>query len=127
MKETTVKLFDDHDMEIVKTMRSLGQDRRTSRMVAFLLNQKEADSREIELGADLRQPEVSMAAADLIDAGWVEFKLVRDPTDPKRARKVYRLVISTKEVVEGFWDRVEEEHKIKLDAVTKLTNLFNPK
>jgi len=127
MKETTVKLFDDHDMEIVKTMRSLGQDRRTSRMVAFLLNQKEADSREIEVGADLRQPEVSMAAAKLIEAGWVASKVVRNPGDPKRAKKVYRLVISPVEIVEGFKDQTAEEQHTKSVAITKLTGLINPK
>jgi len=96
----------------------------TSRMIAFLLNQKKADSREIEVGADLRQPEVSMAAAKLIEAGWVASKVVRNPGDPKRAKKVYRLVISSVEIVEGFKDQIAKEQQTKVVAIEKLTNLL---
>jgi len=96
----------------------------TSRMIAFLLNQKKADSREIEVGADLRQPEVSMAAAKLIEAGWVASKVVRNPGDSKRAKKVYRLVISPVEIVEGFKDQIAKEQQTKVVAIEKLTNLL---
>ena len=37
----------------------------------FLLNSKEATSRDIERGTDLRQPEVSLAIKYLAEMGWV--------------------------------------------------------
>ena len=61
MRESTVKILDDKDMEFVETLRSLSVPRNVATLITFLANVDEASSREIEMGSDLRQPEVSIA------------------------------------------------------------------
>ena len=67
MRESTVKILDDKDMEFVETLRSLGVPRNVATLITFLANVDEASSREIEMGSDLRQPEVSIAMRTLRD------------------------------------------------------------
>ncbi len=55
MKESTVKILDDKDMEFVETLRSLGVPRNVATLITFLANVDEASSREIEMGSDLTQ------------------------------------------------------------------------
>ena len=57
MKESFVLRFDEKDIEVVETLKSLGVPRKVSNMLAYLTNVEEATSREIERGSDLRQPE----------------------------------------------------------------------
>ncbi|MDD1739599.1 MAG: hypothetical protein LUQ30_01935 [Methanothrix sp.] len=61
MKESFVMRFDEKDIEVVETLKSLGVPRKVSNMIAYLASGNEATSREIERGSDLRQPEVSQA------------------------------------------------------------------
>ena len=124
MKEATVSLFDDRDLEIIEILQQLGQGRTTSRMIVFLLNQKEATSREIEIGADLRQPEVSVAARQLIEAGWVKVKSVTDPHVFGRSGKVYTLAISPRDIVKVFEDQLIWEEKAKTLAIGDLAKLL---
>jgi predicted transcriptional regulator len=56
MKESFVLRFDEKDIEVVETLRSLGVPRKVSNMLAYLANVEEATSREIERGSDLRHP-----------------------------------------------------------------------
>ena len=65
MKESFVLRFDEKDIEVVETLRSLGVPRKVSNMIAYLATGIEATSREIERGSDLRQPEVSIALRTL--------------------------------------------------------------
>jgi len=65
MRESTVKILDDKDMEFVETLRSLGVPRNVATLITFLANVDAASSREIEMGSDLRQPEVSIAMRTL--------------------------------------------------------------
>ncbi len=71
MRESTVKILDDKDMEFVETLRSLGVPRNVATLITFLANVDEASSREIEMGSDLRQPEVSIALKYMTEQGWV--------------------------------------------------------
>ena len=75
MKESFVMRFDEKDIEVVETLRSLGVPRKVSNMLAYLANGIEATSREIERGSDLRQPEVSIALRTLRKHNWIEEKM----------------------------------------------------
>ena len=48
MKESFVLRFDEKDIEVVETLKSLGVPRKVSNMLAYLANVEEATSREIE-------------------------------------------------------------------------------
>jgi predicted transcriptional regulator len=64
-------VLDDEDREFADILRSLGMQRNTAILITYLASAGEATSREIELGASLRQPEVSIAMRDLRGKNWV--------------------------------------------------------
>ena len=90
MKESTVKILDDKDMEFVETLRSLGVPRNAATLITFLANMDEASSREIEMGSDLRQPEVSIAMRTLRENNWIEEREIKRE-GKGRPMKVYAL------------------------------------
>ena len=65
-------MLDEKDLEFVDALRSLNVPRNVATMITYLANTSEATSREIEMGTDLRQPEVSIAMRTLRQNNWVE-------------------------------------------------------
>jgi predicted transcriptional regulator len=65
MRQFSVKVLDDTDREFVEVLRELGIPRNVASMITYLANVEEATSREIEIGSNLRQPEVSIAMRTL--------------------------------------------------------------
>ena len=101
MKESFVMRFDERDIEVVETLKSLGVPRKVSNMIAFLASGTEATSREIERGSDLRQPEVSIALRTLRKNNWIEEKMCRsDGTG--RPMKGYRLKAPIEEILQNY-------------------------
>ena len=72
MKASMVKTFDDRDREFAETLQKLGVQQNVAAMITYLMNVDKATSREIEIGTDLRQPEVSICAKTLRYNGWLE-------------------------------------------------------
>jgi len=64
-------MLDEKDLEFVDTLRSLNVPRNVATMITYLANTSEATSREIEMGTDRRQPEVSIAMRTLRQNNWV--------------------------------------------------------
>jgi len=71
MKKLSVSVLDDKDEESVNILMELGLKRNVARTLVYLANADEVTSRSIELGADLRQPEVSIAMRKLREGDWV--------------------------------------------------------
>ena len=72
MKASMVKTLDDRDREFAETLQKLGVQPNVAAMITYLMNVDKATSREIEIGTDLRQPEVSICAKTLRYNGWLE-------------------------------------------------------
>jgi len=78
-------------------------------MITYLANVEEATSREIEIGSNLRQPEVSIAMRTLRNNNWVEEREIKK--DGKgRPMKVYRLTISLEEIIKHFEEEKRKEY-----------------
>jgi len=124
MKESFVMRFDEKDIEVVETLKSLGVPRKVSNMIAFLANGTEATSREIERGSDLRQPEVSIALRTLRKNNWIEEKICRsDGTG--RPMKVYRLKTPIEEILHYYEQEKLNEANQALQSIQKLKSLFS--
>jgi predicted transcriptional regulator len=124
MKESFVLRFDDKDLEVVETLRSLGVPRKVSNMLAYLANVDEATSREIERGSDLRQPEVSIALRTLRKNKWVEERIARsDGTG--RPMKVYRLSTPIEEVLKHYEEEKMGEATKAMQSIQKLKSLLS--
>jgi predicted transcriptional regulator len=123
MKESFVMRFDEKDIEVVETLKSLGVPRKVSNMIAYLASGAEATSREIERGSDLRQPEVSIALRTLRKNNWVEVKMSRsDGTG--RPMKVYRLKANIDDILQYYEQEKLNEANQALQSIQKLKALL---
>jgi predicted transcriptional regulator len=124
MKETFVLRFDEKDIEVVETLRSLGVPRKVSNMIAYLAGGVEASSREIERGSDLRQPEVSIALRTLRQHDWIEEKISRsDGTG--RPMKVYRLKTPIEEILRYYEEEKMSEANRAMQSIQRLKTLLS--
>jgi predicted transcriptional regulator len=124
MRESTVKILDDKDMEFVETLRSLGVPRNVATLITFLANVDEASSREIEMGSDLRQPEVSIAMRTLRDNQWIEEKEIKRE-GKGRPMKVYSLRASIDDIIKHFEDEKLHESAQAMESIQRLKQLIS--
>ncbi|OPX76548.1 MAG: hypothetical protein A4E44_00570 [Methanosaeta sp. PtaB.Bin018] len=124
MRESTVKILDDKDMEFVETLRSLGVPRNVATLITFLANVDAASSREIEMGSDLRQPEVSIAMRTLRDNNWIEEKEVKRE-GKGRPMKVYSLRASIDQIIKHFEEEKLNESAQAMESIQRLKQLIS--
>lgn len=124
MRESTVKILDDKDMEFVETLRSLGVPRNVATLITFLANVDEASSREIEMGSDLRQPEVSIAMRTLRENNWIEEKEIKRE-GKGRPMKVYSLKAGIDEVIKHFEEEKLHESAQAMESIQRLKELIS--
>ena len=124
MKESYVLRFDEKDIEVVETLRSLGVPRKVSNMLAYLANVEEATSREIERGSDLRQPEVSIALRTLRKNSWIEERISKsDGTG--RPMKVYRLSAPIEAILLHYEQEKMSEANKAMQSIQRLKSLLS--
>lgn len=124
MKESFVMRFDEKDIEVVETLKSLGVPRKVSNMIAYLANGMEATSRDIERGSDLRQPEVSIALRTLRKNNWIEERMGRsDGTG--RPMKIYRLKTPIEEILRYYEQEKLKEANQALQSIQRLKALLS--
>jgi predicted transcriptional regulator len=124
MRESTVKILDDKDMEFVETLRSLSVPRNVATLITFLANVDEASSREIEMGSDLRQPEVSIAMRTLRDNNWIEEKEIKRE-GKGRPMKVYSLKAGINEIIRHFEEEKLHESAQAMESIQRLKQLIS--
>lgn len=124
MRESTVKILDDKDMEFVETLRSLGVPRNVATLITFLANVEEASSREIEMGSDLRQPEVSIAMRTLRENNWIEEKEIKRE-GKGRPMKVYALHATINDIIKHFEEEKLHESAQAMESIQRLKQLIS--
>ena len=76
--------IDDRVKRTAAIFNSLGFKKPESKVLAYLFQNEGLHTyREIELGVDLRQPEVSTASKSLEGQGWVVQKIMEDARRPR--------------------------------------------
>jgi predicted transcriptional regulator len=106
--------FNSQDEKIIKVFTELGMPRNLAKTLLYISQVDECRSAEIEHGAGLRQPEVSVAMQQLQRKGWIAR---RDLKKKGKGRPVhiYKLTSSIENIVSTF-----EKEKIKeIDSVKK--------
>lgn len=122
MKQSTVKVLDEKDLEIIETLRSVDVPRNAATLITFLANVSEANSREIEMATDLRQPEVSMAMRTLRNNNWVEEREVK--TEGKgRPMKIYTLSVPIEEIIKHYENMKNSETARTMQAIQRLKEI----
>lgn len=100
--------------EFASILMKIGMKRNVAKVLTYLAGVEEATSREIEIGSDLRQPEVSIAMRELRKLNWIS---ERDEKNPGKGRpyRIYKLNKELPEIV----NYLETEKRLETDQTMK--------
>ncbi|KYK20891.1 ArsR family transcriptional regulator [Thermoplasmatales archaeon SG8-52-4] len=123
MRNTRSYKFNSQDEKIIKVFTELGMPRNLVKTLIYISQVEECRSAEIEHGANLRQPEVSVAMQQLQKRGWISR---RDLKKKGKGRPVhiYKLTSPINKIVSTFEkEKIKEIESIKND-LDQLKNLI---
>ncbi len=114
MKENTPYKLTQQDGKIVHIFTELGMPKNLAKTLTYISQVDECRSAEVEQGANLRQPEVSVAMQELKKKGWI------DKRDLKKEGKgrpiyIYKLTLHLDNIIGSF----EKEKLQEIKAVKK--------
>ena len=115
-------MLDDKDLEFIDALRSLKVPRNVATLITYLANTNEAPSREIEMGTNLRQPEVSIAMRTLRQNKWIDERDVK-AEGKGRPTKVYKLSIPIQEIIKHYEVEKNSEAAKTMQAIQRLKEL----
>ena len=117
-------LLSSQDDKIIKVFTELGMPRNLAKTLVYISQVEECRSAELEHGANLRQPEVSVAMHELTKKGWIK---KRDIKKKGKGRPVhlYKLTSSLDDIIKSFEnEKMKEINSIKND-LEQLRSLIN--
>jgi predicted transcriptional regulator len=122
MRAFIVRTLDDRDREFVETLHKLGIHQNVAAIITYLMNVDEATSKQIEMGTNLRQPEVSIGAKMMRHNGWIdESQLKRDGKG--RPTKVYKLRTPIDEIIKHLEEKRIRESDNIMQSIQKLKQM----
>ena len=123
MKQSTVKVLDEKDLDIIDALRSVNVPRNVATLITFLANMDEAStSREIEMATDLRQPEVSIAMRTLRNNNWLAEREIK-AEGKGRPTKIYTLSVPFGEIIKHYEDMKNSETARTMQAIQRLKEI----
>jgi len=123
MKKNTSHKLTEQDEKIIHIFTELGLPRNLAKTITYISQVDECRSSDIEYGAKLRQPEVSVAMQELNKRGWID---KRDLKKEGKGRPIYlySLTSSLENIIENFEkEKLKEIEAIKKD-ITELKTLL---
>jgi predicted transcriptional regulator len=108
--------------EFASILMTIGLKRNVAKVLTYLAGVEEATSREIEMGSDLRQPEVSIAMREIRKLDWIS---ERDEKNPGKGRpyKIYKLTKNLPEIIEYLEGEKAKESNLVMKQIEKLKAL----
>jgi predicted transcriptional regulator len=123
MVQDNIYKFNPQDEKIIKVFTDLGMPRNLAKTLMYISQVEECRSAEIEHGANLRQPEVSVAMQKLQKRGWIT-KRDRKKKGKGRPVHLYKLTSPIVSIVDNFEkEKTKEINEIKKD-LTDLKKLI---
>ena len=124
MIELEVKILDEKDLIFVSDLRNLGISRSVALTLVYLMNVKEASSREIEIGTGLRQPEISMAIGFMDENQWITGRMKRI-NKKGRPLKIYSFSVKMETVYEYYEQAAQQNYEDSVQRIGQLKKLIN--
>jgi predicted transcriptional regulator len=121
MRARNVMYFTQDEEDLANLLIKIGLKRNVARVLIYLAHNPEATSREIERGTDLRQPEVSLAMAAMINQDWVENREIK-AENKGRPVKIYRLSRPVSEIIDMIEREKREEANLQLSMIRQIRN-----
>ncbi|RLF38207.1 MAG: ArsR family transcriptional regulator [Thermoplasmata archaeon] len=117
MKRKSSYVLDETDDRVVKLFMELGVPKNLAKTLLYISQVEECRSADVERGANLRQPEVSVAMQELRRRGWAT---KRDLKKKGKGRPVhvYRLTTPLSQIIE----ELEKEKMKEMDNIRESLN-----
>jgi predicted transcriptional regulator len=115
-------VLDEKDLEFIEALRNLKVPRNVASLITYLANTQEATSREIEVGTNLRQPEVSIGMRALRQNNWVEQRNIK-AEGKGRPMIVYKLNVPIEKIIKYFEEERNRESAHAMESIQKLREL----
>lgn len=119
MKEKTIQYLSEKEEEFISLLTRTGMQKNMATVLVFLAEAKKATSRMIERGADLRQPEVSVALSRLRKQGWVTHSEIPSPCKG-RPNKQFRLALPIRQILAGHEEATRKNLNRQLGLAHRL-------
>jgi len=91
-------------------------------LTTYLANTDEATSREIELGTNLRQPEVSIAMRTLRQNNWIDEREIK-VVGKGRPMKVYKFSVPLDKIIQHYEEEKNSETAQAMESIQRLKDL----
>lgn len=107
MKRKRSFVLDDKDAKVVDLFTDLGMPKNLAKTLMYISQVDECRSADVEQGADLRQPEVSVAMQELRRRGWAKKRDIKKK-GKGRPVHIYKLSQDLNNILKSF-----EKEKLK--------------
>lgn len=124
MRSKNVLYFTQREEEFANLLIRIGEKRNVAKVLVYLAHTPEATSREIERGTDLRQPEVSIAMAAMMEKKWVESRESK-AENKGRPVKIYKLAVPVSEIMDTIEKEKRTEANNQLKMIQKLRDYIS--
>jgi len=125
MKQKSSFVLDKEDGKAIQLFAELGMPKNLAKTLMYISQVDECRSAEIEQGADLRQPEVSLAMQELRQRGWVEVQSFKKKKGKGRPIHIYKATKPLSQVMEEIEQEKAKEIEAVKDNMLELKNIFN--
>ena len=123
MKQENSLVLDVNDEKAVEIFAELGMSKNFAKTLLYVYQVDECRSADIERGADLRQPEVSISMHELKRRGWIKKRDLKQK-GKGRPTHIYRHSTQLSEIVKTIeQEKLKEIEDIKKD-ISELKNLI---
>jgi predicted transcriptional regulator len=122
MKESAFRSLDETDLQFAEILMELGMSRKVARLIVYLANVDEASSRDIEIGTNLRQPDVSIGMRTLRYNNWVKEEDIKSQ-NKGRPKKLYSLNTSLDQLVNYLQEEKLAETSRTMESIKRLKEL----
>ena len=124
MKKRSSLALDKEDGKIIDIFIELGMPRNLSKTLLYVSQVDECRSAEIEQGADLRQPEVSIAMKELHKRGWIKKRNLKKE-GKGRPVHIYKKTMNLSQIIKTFEKEKLKEIETMKNDISELKNLVN--
>ena len=124
MKQRSTYVLDENDDQAIRLFSELGMPKNLAKTLLYISEVKECKSKDIEQGADLRQPEVSVVIQELRKKRWVKKQNIKKKKGKGRPVHIYRSTKNLSEILKTFeQEKLKEIENVKKD-LSKLKNII---
>ncbi len=123
MKAKNSLVLDEKDDKAVQLFTELGMPKNLAKTLMYISQVGECRSAEVEQGADLRQPEVSVAMQELRRRGWVAKQDLKGK-GKGRPVHVYKPMVQLSKIMKSIEQEKLREFETVENNISELKNII---